>query len=399
MNKAAKLARSAKSAAEVRAYQTDPDVVALRVERTRAWVDRLVWAGIIAGLLFTMANVQHFAARGAKPPWEHGGSVEWVIAWLLDPMVSLILIGVLMGEQVINRYQLTAGAWVRRTKWVALTCTYAMNTWSAWAAADAALILLHSVPPVIVVCAAEAITTLRHQISEAVTVAYRIAAERNVAIEKVRAGAADGRSVREGTTPEAVPAPTVQLDELAHRSAETGRTDGQRPNRTETRTGSRDADRTVKPTRTAPTTQTRTGAPRRPVDREAIVAELAAEFREAVAAGTKWVPDYAALMERTGFKRSWCEKVARDARQRILAAEEAQDDRTAEDTADGTDSGGLPAHARTDDDDPDRTPAAEPERSADESDRTDGVVGESTESPYGDRDRTDGELVGAGERS
>jgi hypothetical protein len=58
-------------------------------------------------------------------------------------------------------------------KWVALGCTYAMNTWSAWAHLDPALILLHSVPPAIVVCAAEAVTTLRHQITEAVNIAYR----------------------------------------------------------------------------------------------------------------------------------------------------------------------------------------------------------------------------------
>ena len=31
-------------------------------------------------------------------------------------------------------------------------------------------------------------------------------------------------------------------------------------------------------------------------------------------AGERWTPDYSALMQRTGFRRSWCEKAVRDAR-------------------------------------------------------------------------------------
>jgi len=48
--------------------------------------------------------------------------------------------------------------------------------------------------------------------------------------------------------------------------------------------------------------------------RAVIVAELAEQIREAIEAGDRWRPDYDALMERTGFRRSWCEKAVRDAR-------------------------------------------------------------------------------------
>jgi hypothetical protein len=184
MDKAAKLIEAASSAAEVRAHQTNPNVVALHVERVRGWVDRLIWTGMVLGLLFTMANVQHFASGGTKPPWVHGAwkdgsAIEWIIAWLLDPTVSLIVVGVLMGEQAINRHGLTADTWVRVTKWVALGCTYAMNTWSAWFALVPSQIVLHSVPPVIVVCAAEVGPALRRQITEAVRKAYEAAADRS----------------------------------------------------------------------------------------------------------------------------------------------------------------------------------------------------------------------------
>jgi hypothetical protein len=51
-----------------------------------------------------------------------------------------------------------------------------------------------------------------------------------------------------------------------------------------------------------------------PVDRDALVAELADQIRDAITSGDRWVPDYDALMERTGFRRRWCEKAVQDAR-------------------------------------------------------------------------------------
>jgi hypothetical protein len=56
MSRAQRLAQDAAEAAEVRAYETDPDVVALRIERVRRQVDWMCWSGIVLGLAFTMTN-------------------------------------------------------------------------------------------------------------------------------------------------------------------------------------------------------------------------------------------------------------------------------------------------------------------------------------------------------
>ena len=53
---------------------------------------------------------------------------------------------------------------------------------------------------------------------------------------------------------------------------------------------------------------------RTPVTRDEVVATLAEEIHDAIQAGERWTPDYSALMQRTGFRRSWCEKAVRDAR-------------------------------------------------------------------------------------
>jgi hypothetical protein len=157
------LARKSHEAARVRAYQTHPDVIALRIEQVRAWSARIIWAGVVLGLAFTMTNVQQFAANGAPT-----GSLPWLSAWLLDPMVSLVLIGVLVAEQVTSRWELDTPVWARRTKWFALSATYAMNTWRAWSQLSPSGIVLHSVPPLLVFTAVEGGPAIRETLTKAV---------------------------------------------------------------------------------------------------------------------------------------------------------------------------------------------------------------------------------------
>jgi hypothetical protein len=161
--KLTELARKSREAAEVRAYQTHPDVIALRIERVRAWSAGLIWAGVVLGLAFTMTNVQQFAANGAQP-----GSLSWLSAWLLDPMVSLVLVGVLLAEQVTARWELDTPVWARNTKWFALAATYVMNTWQPWEHLDAPGIVLHSVPPLLVFAAVEGGPAMREALTKAV---------------------------------------------------------------------------------------------------------------------------------------------------------------------------------------------------------------------------------------
>src|SRR5690349_15641655 len=177
LTRAQRLAQDAAEAAELRGYQTDPDVVALRVERVRTQVDRLCWAGIVCGLAFTMTNVQTFAATGART-W----SLPWLAAWLLDPTVSLVLLAILRAEQVTARYQVRTGAWTRRAKWFTLAATYVMNTWHSWATGSVSGVVLHSVPPLVVFVAAEAVTDLRDKLTEAVTAAFTEAQRRSAPV-------------------------------------------------------------------------------------------------------------------------------------------------------------------------------------------------------------------------
>jgi hypothetical protein len=100
----------------------------------------------------------------------------------------------------------------------------------------------------------------------------------------------------------------------------------------------------------------RTGGPPGPAGRDAVVALIAEEIRDAIEAGERWHPDYPALMASTGRRRSWCEKAVRDARMTVLDSPDDRTDDAASPRTDGaapgarTEPGGAAGEPRTDDD-------------------------------------------------
>jgi len=206
--RAARLAVEAADAARIRALATDPDVIALRVERVRGQVDACAWLAIGLGLAFTAVNVQTFAAAGAAV-W----SPAWLVAWLLDPMVSLLLVAVLRAEQVTARWQVPTGPRVVAAKWGAFAATYAMNTWAAWTSGVPSGVVLHSVPPLVVLLGAEVAPELRDRLTAAVHAAVtapsvgRLPAARTGQVRTVAPSAAVGqdRSVASAVSPAAGP--------------------------------------------------------------------------------------------------------------------------------------------------------------------------------------------------
>ncbi len=256
-SRAQQLAAQAAEAAEVRDALTHPDVVALRVEKLRERVDRFIWTGMILGLLFTMTNVQQFTAHtiDAGP-----GSLGWWAAWLLDPAVSVILLGVLLAERETSRWQLPVGSWARAAKWSLLSATYVMNTWESWAAGNPAGIVLHSVPPLAVFMAAEAVTDCQTTLTEATHRAHTWAGTRaehkaNTARDK----AAQEKAERDKPAEQApIPPPA-----LAPFRAVPARPDTTPPDRTAEQPAGWSADRTAPPGRSDPAGPVQSAPPRR----------------------------------------------------------------------------------------------------------------------------------------
>lgn len=280
MSKVDKLRTDATVSAQVRALTSHPDVIALRVEKIRSQVDALIWAGLLLGLAFTMVNVQEFAAGGAAV-----FTLPWIAAWLLDPMVSLVLIAVLRAEQVTARYRVETGEWVRRTKVFAFAATYVMNTWKAWAVLDPAGIVKHSFPPILVYLAAEVGPILRDRLTEAVL----RAADMAVATQ------ADTPATEPAVNP--TPAVHEPQDSPVHEPAST------------------EVHEPARPVRKAPSKRNSRKAPAKP--RRVLYPEYLDMARQALTPGVMPTPKWA--QEVTGCSAGTSVRLARDLRSEISA--------------------------------------------------------------------------------
>lgn len=169
---AAELRREAEHAAEIRALISDPNVIALRVEKVRQFVDWMFGIAVVLCLLFTMVSVQQFAAQGV-PQY----SFEWWTAWLLDPAFSCALIGVLIAEVKTARYGVKLGFWPEVSKWFFLLSVLTMNTWMAFAVGSAARVVLHAGPVALVFIVAQIAPAIREKLTEAVLRAEEAASQ------------------------------------------------------------------------------------------------------------------------------------------------------------------------------------------------------------------------------
>ena len=187
-DEAARLLAEAQRAARLRAYQTDPAVVALVVERTRVAIERTMWIGIGLGMAFTTVSVQQWGATGVEL-----FGLGWWAAWLLAPLVEVPLLAILRGESTAARYGVTVGPWVKRARWTLLTAAYLMNTLGPWTAlitgGSFAEVLRHSVPVVAVLVGVEALTDVRVALNSAVTAAVAAASAASKTAPKAAAPA------------------------------------------------------------------------------------------------------------------------------------------------------------------------------------------------------------------
>jgi hypothetical protein len=148
------LAADAGAARRLRGYQRDPHVAALRLERQRDWLDVGGWLFLLAGLAFTTVNVATFI----------GG----VTGWLVEPLVMGMMLILMRGEQIANRYGEQIGLWVTNTRRAALLITYVMNTWQSWLNGSPKEQFIHSVPVIMVFMGAEALVQQRQALTRVV---------------------------------------------------------------------------------------------------------------------------------------------------------------------------------------------------------------------------------------
>ncbi|MFI6696691.1 hypothetical protein ACIBLA_34085 [Streptomyces sp. NPDC050433] len=131
---------------------------------------KVLVAVAVVALAFTATNVTLFAIDHHISPW---------IAWLLDPMVAVALGAVLIVDGQLSEHGVYPSGWATALRWFAGLSTWLMNCWAAlWPTGtpfgvprdvDPAGLLLHSIPPVLLIVLAEAITHYRRSILARIT--------------------------------------------------------------------------------------------------------------------------------------------------------------------------------------------------------------------------------------
>ncbi|WP_157255062.1 hypothetical protein [Nonomuraea typhae] len=184
-------------------------------------------------------------------------------------------------------------------------------------------------------------------------------------------GAVRLAEITPGTRTDLAPAEPVRHAEAAARTGDTSdrrtavdpyglaRTEAPRTAQPRTEDAPAQPVRFPEPAKPVRHAESRTAA--EPVDRDELIAELRDEILAAAERGEKWTPDYLALEARTGFRRSWCEKVVREARSNTIRTDRPVPARMAEPRT-AEDAPGRTADAeatRTDDGTEDRTASSE----------------------------------------
>ncbi|MFE6038762.1 hypothetical protein [Streptomyces sp. NPDC056452] len=146
-------------------HKSSPAEQIAALQGIQAGLTKVLVAVAVVALAFTATNVTLFAI-------DHHISV-W-IAWLLDPMVAVALGAVLIVDGRLSEHGVQPSGWATGLRWFAGLGTWLMNCWgSLWPAGtpfgvpreiDPAGLVLHSIPPVLLIVLAEAITYYRRAI-------------------------------------------------------------------------------------------------------------------------------------------------------------------------------------------------------------------------------------------
>jgi hypothetical protein len=151
--------------------EAPPAVQIAALQALQSNLTRVLVAVAVVALAFTATNVTLFAIDHHISPW---------IAWLLDPMVAVALGAVLIVDGRLSEHGVHPSGWASGLRWFAGLGTWLMNCWgSLWPAGtafgmprqvDPAGLVLHSIPPVLLIVLAEAITHYRRAILDRITV-------------------------------------------------------------------------------------------------------------------------------------------------------------------------------------------------------------------------------------
>lgn len=127
------------------------------VARTRKVVNSMLWI-IVAGAVF-YSLMTSTPLVSAHSEWHWSG---WALGLLTDAAFILSI----SADAVLSRHGMDGGRWPAVFRWATGIASLFLNTWSSVAHRDWVGVAIHSIAPVILICAAEVAPTYRRKFRE-----------------------------------------------------------------------------------------------------------------------------------------------------------------------------------------------------------------------------------------
>lgn len=116
------------------------------VTRTRKLVNSMVWVITGGAILFSLMTGSPLVSAHSEWRWT---------GWVLPILVDAALVLSLSADAVLSKHGLKGGRWPTLFRWITGLASLFLNTWDSFSDGDRVGVAIHSIAPVILICASE----------------------------------------------------------------------------------------------------------------------------------------------------------------------------------------------------------------------------------------------------
>lgn len=127
------------------------------ITRTRRVVDSMLWVIAAGAILFSLMTGAPFVSEHSQWKWT---------GWLLPVLVDAALVLSLSADSILSRHGIESGRWPTGFRWITGGASLFLNTYSSIAHHDWVGVAVHSIAPVILICASEVAPIYRRRFKE-----------------------------------------------------------------------------------------------------------------------------------------------------------------------------------------------------------------------------------------
>ncbi|GAA3796465.1 hypothetical protein GCM10022403_032880 [Streptomyces coacervatus] len=137
--------------------QTETTSELKSIIRTRRLVDSMMWTIAAGAILFSLMTGSPLVSAHSHWAWT---------GWILPLLVDAALVLSLSADSILSRHGVHSGHWPTAFRWITGVASLFLNCWSSLSSGDWVGVAVHSIAPVVLICAAEVAPVYRRKFHE-----------------------------------------------------------------------------------------------------------------------------------------------------------------------------------------------------------------------------------------